>query len=111
MEFEGPVYTKQDDYVFFEQIHGDGRRYLQILVNFVNNAVKFSKPGGKVSVIAEVKNLRSVKMPYKDRPNQTIVETLAESNSSFSSAPDKDIDHEDEDDQDEQFEGAARPRQ
>lgn len=57
--FEGPIFTKQEDAIFFQQLYGDSRRYLQILVNFVNNAVKFSQQGGKVSILVEVRNLSS----------------------------------------------------
>ena len=39
----GPIYFDPEDKIFFERLYGDSRRYLQVLVNFVNNAVKFTK--------------------------------------------------------------------
>lgn len=96
-----------EDSIFFDRINGDSRRYLQILVNFVNNAVKFSKQGGKVSVIAEVKNVLRVKMPFKDRPNSTIVESFIESESSYSSAPDKEVLEEEKVEEQKQFNNSS----
>jgi signal transduction histidine kinase len=31
-------------------IHGDQRRFLQILSNFLSNSLKFTNPGGSVTV-------------------------------------------------------------
>ena len=35
---------------FFEKIFSDEQRYIQILNNFLTNAIKFSDDGGKVEV-------------------------------------------------------------
>ena len=35
-------------------IHGDQRRYLQILLNFLSNSLKFTNKGGNVTVAVSV---------------------------------------------------------
>ena len=42
ISLEGPLLDRPEEAVFFSQIEGDSRRYLQVLVNFVNNAIKFT---------------------------------------------------------------------
>lgn len=49
----GPTCPTKDQ-IFFKCIHGDPRRYLQVLVNFVNNAIKFTTSGGKVTILLEL---------------------------------------------------------
>ena len=41
---------KEEERYLFECIEGDERRYLQILINFLSNAIKFSNTGGKIVV-------------------------------------------------------------
>lgn len=39
---------------FYTQIYGDPNRMTQVLINFLNNSIKFSKRGGQVQVHLEI---------------------------------------------------------
>lgn len=39
---------------FYSQIYGDPNRMTQVLINFLNNSIKFSKRGGQVQVHLEI---------------------------------------------------------
>ena len=56
-------------YPLFKCIKGDKRRYNQIIVNFVSNAIKFSHQNSKVKVKLEIKQLSLKRDP--DRPTVT----------------------------------------
>jgi len=49
---------------FFMDIAGDEKRYLQILLNFLSNALKFTKPEGNIKV--ELKLIDSQNMAPKE---------------------------------------------
>ena len=44
--------------LFLKRIIGDERRYLQILLNFLSNALKFSQKNGTISVNLRIKSLQ-----------------------------------------------------
>jgi signal transduction histidine kinase len=44
-DFFGKVFESQDEMKrMFENIYGDSGRYMQCLLNFLSNAIKFSQP-------------------------------------------------------------------
>lgn len=47
--FRAPI--KDDERFLFKRIYGDQNRYIQIIVNFLSNAIKFSKSNSVVNVI------------------------------------------------------------
>ena len=50
----GPVFEKPIDKYYFEKIFADERRYSQIILNFLSNAIKFSNIDGSVFVHLKV---------------------------------------------------------
>ena len=44
--------------LFLKRIIGDERRYLQVLLNFLSNALKFSQKNGTISVNLRIKSLQ-----------------------------------------------------
>ena len=71
-----PTYTREEEKYFFKSIFGDPRRYLQVLVNFVNNAVKFTTNGGSVSillVLVDIANYQDKNNIIKESPEDSTV--------------------------------------
>ena len=50
-EFFGKVFESQDEMKqLFENVYGDSGRYMQCLMNFLSNAIKFSLPEESITV-------------------------------------------------------------
>ena len=47
--FTRPV-VPQDEKVLYSQIYEDKSRFLQVLINFLSNALKFSNPASEIKV-------------------------------------------------------------
>ena len=56
------TFTESDNQ-FFEEVLGDERRYLQILVNFLSNALKFSPKDSKIVIGLKVNEFVVKKEP------------------------------------------------
>ena len=48
------VIDEQDNIGLVQSIYGDERRYLQILLNFLSNSLKFTNKGGTVTVMINI---------------------------------------------------------
>ena len=46
----GPMFKNHYEKYYFKEVLGDENRYSQIILNFVSNAIKFSKKNGSVTV-------------------------------------------------------------
>ena len=46
----GPIFKNPYEKYYFKKVLGDENRYSQIILNFVSNAIKFSKKNGSVTV-------------------------------------------------------------
>ena len=51
------VTVKPEHKKFFKEIYGDQKRYEQILLNFISNALKFSNENSNVEIILNVKKV------------------------------------------------------
>ena len=53
-DIKSPLYglqlTDEESRLFFKKIMGDKLRYMQILLNFLSNAIKFSEEGKSITV-------------------------------------------------------------
>ena len=55
---KGPIFDVKSDAVYFKKVLGDRLRYVQIMTNFLTNAIKFSKPGGVVSILLKLRQVK-----------------------------------------------------
>ena len=51
------LHVEKNDIKYFESIYGDEKRYEQILINFVSNALKFTDTSGQVDITLEAKSI------------------------------------------------------
>ena len=65
LKLEGPIFPNKHDAVYFKQVLGDKMRYMQIMTNFLTNAIKFSVPGGIVSILLRVGDVSSRDQLYR----------------------------------------------
>jgi len=56
-----------DKEVFFKTLFGDERRFLQILINFLSNAIKFSQKGSKVIVAFKLNQFIEIEKKHQHR--------------------------------------------
>ena len=61
------IIKDQNKLQYFHKLEGDQRRYLQILLNFLSNALKFTPEGGKIIVKIEAEEIVDV---FKKRVNK-----------------------------------------
>lgn len=47
---EEPVILNQDEVPYYSAIYGDDNRYLQVIINFLSNSLKFSNSGSKIKI-------------------------------------------------------------
>jgi len=52
--------------LFMKRILGDERRYLQILLNFLSNSIKFTREKGKILVNVKINRLNYESRDYKN---------------------------------------------
>lgn len=43
-----PPEVSSEDKLFFDNIYGDKNRFIQVIINFLSNSLKFSKPESKI---------------------------------------------------------------
>ena len=83
---EGPIFETLPHRYFFKKLWSDERRYLQIMINFLTNAIKFTPAGGSVKVLLKV--ISETEISAEEAKNST------SSICSNESAPDKEMNNE-----------------
>lgn len=79
---KGPILEDPSHSIYFRQLFGDVNRYSQVGINFLSNAIKFTRPNGVVSVHLSVIEVLDDEIPSSDS---------SVSVSEDGSAPDKEI--------------------
>ena len=80
---EGPVFETFPHRYYFKNLWSDERRYLQIMINFLTNAIKFTPAGGSVKVLLKVISATEISAEEAKINNSSIC--------SNESAPDKEM--------------------
>lgn len=83
MTLSGPIFSNKEDAIYFKHVLGDKLRYMQIMTNFLTNAIKFSIPGGTVSILIRLKDLKE---PSENENNvKRIRSVIRDTSSAYSS--------------------------
>jgi len=49
IKLEQPI-VKEDQKIYFMTLFGDKNRFIQVIINFVSNSIKFSHPNSKIKL-------------------------------------------------------------
>jgi len=57
---------KRENLDLIQYIYGDPNRYLQILLNFMSNSLKFTNPNGQITVFVKIKSNQLIERIQKN---------------------------------------------
>ena len=52
--------SSRDDLKYLQSVYGDERRFMQIILNFMSNSIKFTPEGGRVEVQVRILDSQAV---------------------------------------------------
>ena len=74
--------------MYFKKVLGDKLRYMQIMTNFLTNAIKFSVPGGTVSILLKLRDVKEQSYKTKISSSKTHI-YMSKAGETFSSTHSK----------------------